>query len=392
MKERGQLLLLFLFFSFSFMAPGIAAQESDVPVVVMPFVGDNAEVTMRMGTISSQEVDKVAGYIRRSLSVDMYPEITELPPDEPPDPSYLGDSPLVMTGEWYLDTDDLQHVQLWLWNSDSGSLVYTDELVAEDEVEAEGYIETLVAWIFSKIPTGTEEEELAPEEEELALEEEEWTGNVQMWSAPPEEPFFQRLYVGGRLGGGLDIQVSRAVQNYEGSTNQSLGAEAAITVEYQPWRYLSFQGEAIFLLSSFTVFRVSVNDDEAREDHFTERHMIMSLFFPLLFKMPVRLGSMNMAIMGGAYFILPIRSTKDGTSYISSQNLPLGIGWGLEVGHTLGPGELYGTLRYSLDLGTITADTDLHYTHSRLSLSVGYKFDLLPLLRKKNRSGSENVE
>jgi hypothetical protein len=106
----------------------------------------------------------------------------------------------------------------------------------------------------------------------------------------------------------------------------------------------------------------------------------MSLLFPLFLKAPFNLGTFELSLLGGAYYILPLKFMMDGDSYTGKLNLPLGIMAGFELGnYSLGAGgrfgELYGGLRYGLDLGITTVDdTDLQYTRSRLALSLGYRY------------------
>ena len=105
-------------------------------------------------------MEGLPNYTPVSISSEAQPETLRLRPDEPQDPMYLGDMPFVLTGEYYFDTEDLEHFQLWLWNSNDGSLIYTDELVAEGVDEAEGYLPALVSWVFSKIPFVVVREEI----------------------------------------------------------------------------------------------------------------------------------------------------------------------------------------------------------------------------------------
>ena len=115
------------FVVFCLILLGAGAQTAEVPVAVMPFVGDDAALSGRVRNASIREVGNQEGFTSLPLAAD-----TPAAGDEPPDPSLLGDAPYALTGESYLDDEDMTHFQLWLWESGTGALVYTDELMAED--------------------------------------------------------------------------------------------------------------------------------------------------------------------------------------------------------------------------------------------------------------------
>ncbi|MDR0589648.1 MAG: hypothetical protein LBG25_03795 [Spirochaetaceae bacterium] len=329
---------------------GAGAQTAEVPVAVMPFIGDDAALTERVRDASIREVGNQEGFTPLPLPPDT-PAVT----DEPPDPSLLGEAPYVLTGESYLDDEDLTHFQLWLWKSETGALVFTDELMADDAEETEGYLPALVSWVLSKV---SEEEEPAETAEGEEPEE-------------PESPgaFKPGLYLGLRAGAALNFQMIQAFGSYESGVNQSFGGEAALTVEFQPWRYLGFQAEGIFVMESFAPYRTSGGV------HTSDRYKGMSLLFPLFVKVPVDLGTTRLSFLTGPYYILPLKKTANGSSYRDSSDLPLGVMVGGDLGYPLGPGEFYGGLRYGLDLGlTDVEDTGLRYTQRRLVLFLGYAF------------------
>ena len=349
------------FVVFCLILLGAGAQTAEVPVAVMPFVGDDAALSGRVRDASIREVGNQEGFTSLPLAAD-----TPAAGDEPPDPSLLGGMPYVLTGEYYFDDEGMQHCQLWLWISDSGALVLTDELVAEDVEEAEGYLPALVRWIFSQLAEDGPEEEAAEAEEATETEEGE-----QLPAGGPGA-FTARLYLGLRGGAALGFQMVRSFGEYEGGTGQSFGGEAAVTVEYRPWRYVGFQAEGIFVLDSFGVYRLHEGV------HTKDRYWDMSMLFPLFVKVPFELEVLRPSVLVGAYYILPLRKTMGGETYRDRLKVPLGVMVGFDLGFCLdgplGHGELYGGLRYGIDLGlTAVEGTDLRYTRNRVVLSLGYR-------------------
>jgi hypothetical protein len=47
---------------------------------------------------------------------------------------------------------DRYHMQVWLWDVETPTLVYTDELVCDDLEDAQVYMPFMVEWIFSNVP------------------------------------------------------------------------------------------------------------------------------------------------------------------------------------------------------------------------------------------------
>jgi hypothetical protein len=340
-----------------------------MPVAVTIFAGDDVELSDRIRVATVGEVQNQPGFTAQMMN------ISGSRPDEPPESSLLMGIPYVLTGEYYFDDEDMEHFQLWLWEGDSGSLVFTDELVAESIDEAEGYLPSLVAWLFSKVEMDeTEDSETEMYETGTYADE---TNEIRTYENEPEvaELALPELYLGARGGISLDLQFIRTVNPYIGDMSQSIGGEGAFTVEFQPWQYMSFQTEAIFMIESFAVSRMDTGND---------RYLAMSLLFPLLVKATLNLKEWRLAFLGGVYYILPLRRTMMGASYRDSlYKPPLGIMAGLDLGRPLGRGELYGGLRFGYDLAlTETSDTGLVYTRRRLIFSLGYKIGLSPLWRK----------
>jgi hypothetical protein len=357
------------------------AAAQGIPVGIMPFAGDDAAINQRIQDAALEEARKQEGFGPRVLNT------TETFTDYPPEGEVVTGTDYVLTGEYYFDDEDSQHFQAWLWNSGSGALVYTDELVADTTEEAEGYLPALVRWVFSKITPVAAEEPAEEPEEEPADETgpaprpvERPAGAARPAERPADEtaagekPPFPRLYAGLWGGGTLDFQTVRPSRNYEGDTGQSFSGAGAVTVEYRPWRYLSFQAEAFLVLESFAPFRL----ESETGLHTSDRYEGMYLLLPLLVKGSFELDGLRLSPLAGLYYILPLSRTMDGVSYEEKVSLPLGIMAGLELGYSISGGkwgEVYGGLRYGSDLGlTNLEEQGLRYSRSRLIFTLGWRF------------------
>jgi hypothetical protein len=206
-------------------------------------------------------------------------------------------------------------------------------------------------------------------------EEESGTENRVEETETGEKPLFLPLYLGLRAGGGLNFQSIQPAGNYEAGMDQSFGGEVALTVEYRPWQFISFLAEGIFALEAFTPYRLGTSL------HTSDHYRSISLLFPLLAKVSLSLDGFQLSPLTGLYFILPLRTTMGGSSYRENLDLPLGVMLGLDLDYTLGNGrlgELYGSLRYGIDLGLATVEqTGLRYTRNRLVFSAGWRFMIL---------------
>jgi hypothetical protein len=354
----------------------------------MPFIGEDVIFSAEFQNVVMEQLPALnpISFTPRPVTAGELPESFSLSSGEPPDPSYLGDSPYVLTGEYYDDEEGERHFQIWLWDSAEGFLIYTDELVAEDMEEARNYLPAMVEWVFSQIsPVEAEEEEPAPEtamEEEGGPEEEAPAGNEEITAGPPpDDPLNRRLYLGFRAGISLGVYAISGSGDYN-STTQDFTYQAALFAAFRPLSWLSFQAEAVFTLDTLTLRSAKiVNNNYLR---YSDRIQSLFLMFPLAVKFPLQYDFMLLSPYGGAYFILPLgdmawetnNPNDEGGSYAYEVSPPLGVLGGIEVGFRLGPGLIFADLRYSIDLGT-TTETDrniLAYSRSQFSLSLGYQF------------------
>jgi hypothetical protein len=106
--ENGQLIMLRYGISPLFlclllcMAPlgGNAQTPPDrVPVMVIPFMGDDLSISSRLQDVVVQEMENAGNYTPQEFSPWDFPDPPDLQPDAPPDPEFLGDSRYVLTGE-----------------------------------------------------------------------------------------------------------------------------------------------------------------------------------------------------------------------------------------------------------------------------------------------------
>jgi hypothetical protein len=394
-----------------------------IPVAVMTFVGDDLAISAQLHDAVIKEVETIGNYRIQQVSETEFPEQRSLPPDEPPNPRYLGNSRYVLTGEFYVDMDEeMQHFQLWLWRSQDGSLVYTDELVAEDLDEAMGYMPPLVSWVFSRIPQ-EQRITLVERQQELDLkvqvENTDNTNTVDTVDAAdttaadssgdavdniegneppneqPKDPLNRWLYFGVRFGGSLRFYgLPKVVEDYSSNFTQGFTYEAAAHIGFRFLPFLSVQGEVIFTQDNapFRGPKVILTDQEIRYIFFTDNYVSSSLMIPALLKFHIIKPPFIISPFGGVYWVIPLglmefETTREGVSsqpYEYTLSPALGITAGLNAGLRLGPGILFIDLRYGFDLGktVIHMEIDREYTRKMLSFSLGYE---LALINKKKR-------
>jgi hypothetical protein len=381
------------------------AQTSPAEVAIMTFVGDNLVSSAQLHDATIDEVRGIDGYNPRVVTLEQFPESVNFPPDEPPASNYLGNSRYVLTGEYYEDVEDMQHFQIWLWKSNDGSLVYTDELVAEDMEEALGYMPALVSWVFSRIPEervtvverSTEAERTA--EVEQSTEAEIGTDPDGQEDGDLNDPLNRRLYLGLRAGGSLRFYtLPKLVKNYSSNSTQGFTYEIGFKAEFRFLSFMSVQLEAIFTRDS-APFRAPIFqmlDDEIRYIYYTDTYNSLSMMFPLTVKFPLQFKPFIISPFGGVYLALPLGQmtieSSDlgpnamGGSFEYGLTTALGFTLGADFGIRMGPGILFLDLRYSGDLGTtvIQVDSGREYKRGMLSFSIGYE---LAWINKKRRTG-----
>jgi hypothetical protein len=394
----------------------VSQSVETVPVSVMTFVGDDLAISAQLHDAVIAEVNTIGNYNIHQVSAAEFPEQTSLPPDEPPDPWYLGvDSRYVLTGEFYIDMDEeMHHFQLWLWRSQEGSLVYTDELVAEDLDEAMSYMPALVNWVFSRIP---QERRVTVLERQQGVDvnvkvdtsgnsgnntgnsENSDGSNTEKAGSRSEtlsDPLNRWLYLGLRFGGSFRFYgLPKVVADYSSNYTQGFTYEAGVQVGFRFLSFLSVQGEVIFTQDNAPFrgpkFNI-VNDTEIRYIYFTDNYVSSSLMIPILVKFHIKKDPFVIAPFGGVYWAIPLgllefQTTETGGAnqkYEYHLSSGLGMALGVNAGLKLGPGILFLDLRYAFDFGKtlIAMESGREYTRSMISFSLGYE---LAFINKKRR-------
>jgi hypothetical protein len=359
----------------------------DKPVAFMPFLGDDLSISGLFQDEASGELTGLGGYSIRKVSAEEFPQTLSLSPDYPPEGAYLGGVRYAVTGEYYVDMDDLQHFQLWLWNSINGSLIYTDEMVFEDMEEANSYLPPMISWVFSHIPV--EERitiaEVATTDETTAHTDSGSDGTEGDQNGSDRKHIFMgKLNLGLRGGGSYNSYGAHiSAGGYEAGQSQGFSGEGAVILEFRIFRLLGLQAEAVFTHDTFKVVKVT-RQSPAEDLRSTDQYKAMSLMFPFLVKVPIEIDAFTISPFGGGYFVMPIGemtqvstdSGQGGASYGYEVDPPFGLILGVEAGFRLGPGEIFADLRFGRDIGMTMIRQGIQYSRTRLGLSLGYKFKL----------------
>jgi hypothetical protein len=383
-----------------------ATETTDV--AVMTFLGDDLSASEVLHDATVEEVKNTSFYNPVLIGPDQYSEVLTFLPDEPPDPMYLGSTKYVLTGEFYVDDEGMQHFQLWLWKSGDGALVYTDELVAEDLDEALSYMPALVAWVFSRIP---EERKVTVVEKQPELtvravvDDSGNRGGSRNGSGdgPVNDPLNRWWYLGLRFGGSVRSYVlprrdDRLTSNY----TQGVSFEAAFQAGWRFLPFLSVQAELIFTQDE-ALFRVPEpiqNGTSYQFISYSDSYRSTSLMLPVLLKFHIRRDPFLISPIAGLYFAIPVGQMEydnamdnEVGTYDYTINPGLGIVVGLDVGIEMGPGIMFLDVRYGGDMGITSASVErngeygnMRYTRSMFSFSLGYE---LALANKKPRIKTE---
>jgi hypothetical protein len=355
--------MLCFFFFAPFSGAAQTLPEADVParpLMLMSFMGDDPLRTVEFQDYTAGVLAELGGY-----SIMNGPRNLDFSPDQPPNPMYLRGAELALTGECYVDTDNMQHFQLWLWDGQAESLIHTDDLVFEAGGGAleRRRIPVLIQWIFSFFQTA------AVREEELKVHAEA--------RAKEEARYKPSFFLGPRAGGLLNSSISQAFGGYETGVNHGFAVEGAAALEFRIFRFFSVQAEAVFSYDGFQTAKETGNGRSV--DVFYS----MALAFPLYIKIPIPLERFILSPFIGGFYVLPLKVTVapkgEGEETFSAAykvDPPVGLTLGLDLGFPLGPGELFMGLRFDKNpsLFHVENSRGILYSRSGVGLSVGYKF------------------
>ena len=325
------------------------------------------------------------------VPVDL-PDPDSMMPDEPPQSvSMPANTSYALTGEVFFDDEfEEYHYQLWLWNMVEPTLVYTDELVAENFEEADLYIPAMVEWIFSHVFSVSDEYEMGLGKEEPPDDDD---------TSPNAEWKHKWLYLG--LKGGLTSRfyLSALPSDITEADQSSLSFEAGLQAAVQFLPNFAVQVEALFTMDkarfSYIEHTPNTTDEvdgaQVRVNHDWE-YTSYSLNIPVLIKLPFRPHRFLVAPYAGIYVTLPIGQMthyngKTGADerFDWKNTLPVGYIAGFDLGIKLGPGVLFTDIRYAADIGKASRDSGDLYTRHGLTFSLGYE---IGLISKKRRGAS----
>jgi hypothetical protein len=350
-------------------------------VGVMPFVGDDPALIERLRGETARIVGEMEGYTSEELSGEAYAKALATPDEPPVSTDYAMEMPYALTGAHFPDYPENDRVgafQIWLWDTAAGRLIFTDELTADDREEAESYLPNLINWLFANV--------MPPAKVEVPVE-------VVAEPEPEPVPLVPWLYLGMRAGGAFNTYNVRLTDKYDSSTSQAFGAEAALALEIRPWRFFGFQVEAIGGMDLFNAFaKIPASSEEIL--HKTEQHTAYSLLLSLQLKVPLEMESSRLflSLVAGAYYVMPLGWVvlEEITSRSHEPDLPIGVIGGADIGGGVGPGNLFVALRFGRDLGITGGKSEgLQYVMSRMSISIGYHFEVL---KKKKYKPAKVVE
>jgi hypothetical protein len=203
---------------------------------------------------------------------------------------------------------------------------------------------------------------------------------------PPRKADFKRaFYLGLRAGGVFGTATFQNFGGYEGGLGRGFAGEGAVLAEWHFFRFLSIQAEAVFVYDTFKGAKEVREGEEIVRT--AETFQFFTLAIPLLVKTPVELGPVTVSPFAGVYylmFLMPgLFGGEEDRPYRTDP--PLGISLGIEAGLSLGPGKLFGSLRFDQNVGMTTGGQEGPlYSQNRVGLSIGYKF----LLGKRRDGGA----
>jgi hypothetical protein len=372
-------LVLFSLFLMVLFPPALAAQsglgtegyddEGRAIVAILPFTGEEEPAAV-LDQAAVGAVANLGNYSPRIVSMATVEAAgVRVPTDMPPIRELVPGVRFALTGGVYPgNLPGEYYLQLWLWDMAHSSMIYTDDLVYEHIDEGLESLPGLVEWLFSHIV-------LVPVEDEAPAE--------PVWSE-------KRITVGVRSG---VSQRWYTVPEESASGAQALNFEGGILVSVFLNSLLSLQAEVDFTFDNL-VYRGIDNigeDGEYTPLLANAKYTTYSLMFPLILKANFRPGHFRLAPFGGIYAFAPLGNAvfqknpgEQEDSFSWSAGVPLGYTAGFEIGMKLGPGMLFGDIRYAGDFATISIQDaeDTSYKRGALSFTLGYGFGFIDMRKR----------
>jgi hypothetical protein len=359
-------------------APGLAAQ--DVPaaesgydydgkaiVSILPFIGEEEDAGVFNAAVSDA-ARRLKKYSPRNINAQAAQALgVGIPTDMPPLREMVPGARYALTGGVYPGTYEGQsYLQLWLWDMDTATMIYTDDLVYETSDEGLESLPGLVRWLFSHITETTEEPE------------------------PVVEPTWTDTWIGVGVRSGVSQRWYTAPDE-NGPGAQALVYEGGIFASVFVTPLLALQLEANFSFDNL-VYRGITNTAGTAEPYnpvyANKKHTAYSLAIPLVFKVNLRPGRVRFAPFAGIYAFLPLGEAEyetnpmeDTGSYPWSADVPLGYVAGLETAVRCGPGLLLADIRYAGDFDDIAIrdEAETSYKRGAVSITLGYAFGFITM-------------
>jgi hypothetical protein len=120
-------------------------------VAILPFAGDEeAAETFNQAAITA--VNNLQKYSPRQVSIgDLSAMGVRIPTDRPPNRGLTPGARFALTGGVYPGNEGDYYLQLWLWDMNSSTIIYTDDLLYENINEGLESLNGLVEWLFVHI-------------------------------------------------------------------------------------------------------------------------------------------------------------------------------------------------------------------------------------------------
>jgi hypothetical protein len=354
------------------LSPYLPAQESGVkhPVAVLPLAGEHTEMANRFRGAIVDATAALGKYYPWAVDNSLFRIAgLEIPTDMPPRPDLIPGARYALSGGVYMGIRTGEYyLQLWLWDMNGPTMIYTDDLVYSDIEEAMVSLPGLVEWLFSHIHEQVIQVVLPPVKPDPFIALGLKAGPSQRWYTEPAEvsPGAHALTFEGGIWGSLRLNSLLSLQLELLFSQDNLVYRGLDNVG------LDSQGNDIYVMAH-------------------EKFSSYSLMFPLVFKLNFRPGLFRVSPMAGIYAAVPLgkaRYTRSGggsVSYPWSFSVPIGITVGVEGARKYGPGFILAGIRYSRDFGDVKIRDrrNVKYDRDMLSLYLGYEFGFLD--RNKNK-------